>query len=233
MLLRGVGEAGEKSMLDSHFESEPEANRRLRRAYLVDDDEAFRKSLELLLSSHGWEVEAFDSPKAFVMRSAELEPGLLLLDLNLPGTSGLELLESGIPELDRFAIIMVTGAGEIRTAVRTIRAGAIDFIEKPFSAPDLLGRLDALDATLAGTLRDKAAAMEARRLVDSLSPRERDVLERLLSGGSNKVIGRALGLSPRTVEMHRAKMLDRLGATTTAEALEIARRAGLEPVALG
>jgi DNA-binding CsgD family transcriptional regulator len=75
--------------------------------------------------------------------------------------------------------------------------------------------------------------MEARRLVDSLSPRERDVLERLLSGGSNKVIGRALGLSPRTVEMHRAKMLDRLGATTTAEALEIARRAGLEPVAVG
>jgi two-component system response regulator FixJ len=207
------------------------AERRIKRAYVIDDDDAFRKSLEFLLSSHGWQVQGFDSPKAFIARSNDLEPGLLLLDLHLPGTSGLELLESGIPELDRFAVIMVTGAGEIRTAVRTIRAGAIDFIEKPFAAPELLERLDSLDATLAESLRDKAAAMDARRRTDSLSPRERDVLERLLSGASNKLIGRALGLSPRTVEMHRAKMLGRLGAQSTAEALEIARRAGLEPVA--
>lgn len=217
-------------MLDSGLPSGPDAEKRPRRAYIVDDDEAFRKSLELLLSTAGWQVEGFGSPKAFVERSADLQPGLLLLDLHLPGTSGLELLESGIPELDRFAIVMVTGAGEIQTAVRTIRAGAIDFIEKPFAAPELLERLDALDATLADTLEAKAAAVEARRRVDSLSPRERDVLERLLSGASNKLIGRSLDLSPRTVEMHRAKMLDRLGAASTAEALEIARRAGLEPV---
>jgi two-component system response regulator FixJ len=205
---------------------------RVKRAYIVDDDDGFRKSLEFLLSSHGWLVEGFASPEAFVARAAELEPGLLLLDLNLPGTSGLDLLESGIPELDRFAVIMVTGAGEIRTAVRTIKAGALDFIEKPFAPAELLERLDALDATLAVTLGEKAAAAEAKRLVDSLSPRERDVLERLLSGASNKLIGRALDLSPRTVEMHRAKMLGRLGAANTAEALEIARRAGLEPVAV-
>jgi two-component system, LuxR family, response regulator FixJ len=202
----------------------------MKRAYILDDDEAFRNSLKLLLSTHGWEVEAFDSPKAFIVRSAALDPGLLLLDLNLQGKSGLELLESRIPELDRFAIIMVTGTGEIQTAVRTIRAGAIDFIEKPFAAPELLARLDSLDSTLAETLRKKAQAMEARRRIDSLSPRERDVLERLLSGASNKLIGRALGLSPRTIEMHRAKMVDRLGAATTAEALVIARNAGMEPV---
>ena len=203
----------------------------MKRAYIVDDDEPFRKSLELLLSAHGWRVEAFGSPKAFVARSAELEPGLLLLDLHLPGTSGLELLESGIPQLDRFAIVMVTGAGEIQTAVRTIRAGAIDFIEKPFAAPELLERLDSLDSTLAETLRKKALTIEARKRIERLSPRERDVLERLLSGASNKLIGRALRLSPRTVEMHRAKMLQRLGVATTVEALEIAREAGVEPVA--
>ena len=219
-------------MLDSELESGPGADGRVKRAYVVDDDEAFRKSLELLLSAHGWTVESFDSPKAFVARSADLEPGLLLLDLHLPGTSGLELLESGIPELDRFAVIMVTGSGEIRTAVRTIRAGAIDFIEKPFASPDLLERLDSLDSTLADSLRAKALAMESRRQIDSLSPRERDVLERLLSGASNKLIGRSLCLSPRTVEMHRAKMLQRLGVETTAEALEIARRAGLAAVAV-
>lgn len=220
-------------MLDSTPDDAGGTGRRVKRAYIVDDDDAFRKSLEFLLSTNGWLVEGFDSPHSFIARSAELEPGLLLLDLHLPGTSGLELLESGIPELDRFAIVMVTGAGEIRTAVRTIRAGAIDFIEKPFAAPELLDRLDALDSTLAGTLREKRAAIEARQRIDSLSPRERDVLERLLSGASNKLIGRALGLSPRTVEMHRAKMLDRLGASSTGEALEIARTAGLEPVEVG
>jgi two-component system response regulator FixJ len=203
---------------------------RVKRAYIVDDDDGFRASLELLLSSDGWTVEAFASPAAFVARSAELDSGLLLLDLHLPGTTGLELLESGIPELDRFAVVMVTGAGEIQTAVRTIRAGAIDFIEKPFAATELLERLDSLASTLDETLRAKSVALEAKRLVDGLSPRERDVLERLLSGASNKVIGRSLGLSPRTVEMHRAKMLDRLGAANTAEALKIAREAGLEPV---
>ena len=218
-------------MTGSRSESGLGDERGPKRAYIVDDDDAFRKSLELLLSSHGWKVEGFETTKAFIDRSPDLPPGLLLLDLHLPGTSGLELLESGIPELDRFAVIMVTGAGEIRTAVRTIKAGAIDFIEKPFAATDLLERLDSLDSTLVRTLRDKAAAADARQLADTLSPRERDVLERLLSGASNKLIGRALGLSPRTVEMHRAKMLDRLGAETTAEALEIARLAGLQPVA--
>jgi two-component system response regulator FixJ len=203
----------------------------MKRAYIVDDDEAFRKSLELLLKAHGWRVEAFDSPKTFVARAAALDPGLLLLDLHLPGESGLELLESRIAELDRFAVIMVTGAGEIQTAVRTIRAGAIDFIEKPFEAPELLERLEGLDSTLAEMFERKRQAVEARRRIATLSPRERDVLERLLSGASNKLIGRALGLSPRTVEMHRAKMLGRLGAATTAEALEIAREAGMEPLA--
>ena len=202
-------------------------------AYIVDDDDGFRKSLEFLLSSNGWTVEGFASAGAFVERAGDLEPGLLLLDLHLPGTSGLDLLESKLPELDKFAIVMVTGAGEIQTAVRTIKAGAIDFIEKPFSAPELLERLDSLESALSGLLSDKAAAAESKRLVDSLSPRERDVLERLLSGASNKLIGRDLDLSPRTVEMHRAKMLGRLGAATTAEALDIARRAGLKPVAAG
>ncbi len=199
-------------------------------AYVVDDDDGFRGSLVLLLKSNGWAVEGFDSPTAFIDSSGGLEPGLLLLDLHLPGTSGLELLESRLPELDRFAVIMVTGAGEIHTAVRTIKAGALDFIEKPFTPGELLERLDALDSTVGETLRAKSLTLAAKAKIDSLSPRERDVLERLLAGASNKLIGRALDLSPRTVEMHRAKMLQRLGVETTSEALDIARRAEMVPV---
>jgi two-component system response regulator FixJ len=200
-------------------------------AYVVDDDAGFRNSMVMLLSSNGWEVSAFDSPQAFIERSAELEPGLLLLDLNMPGKSGLELLESELVENDRFAVVMMTGAGRIDTAVRTIRAGALDFIEKPFAGDELLDRLDALDAELTATLGAKRTAIEARALVDALSAREREVLVRLIGGASNKLIARDLDISPRTVEMHRAKMLQRLGVATTAEAIELGKRAGLKPVA--
>jgi two-component system response regulator FixJ len=198
-------------------------------AYVVDDDAAFRDSMVMLLSADGWTVSAFASPQAFSERSAELEPGLLLLDLHMPGTSGLDLLESHLAEIDRFAVVMITGAGRIDTAVRTIRAGALDFIEKPFAGEDLLARLDALDADLQATLAAKRTAIEARALVDALSAREREVLVRLLGGASNKLIARALDISPRTVEMHRAHMLQRLGVATTAEAVELAKRAGLKP----
>jgi two-component system response regulator FixJ len=198
-----------------------------KRAYIVDDDEDFRRSLLLLLTANGWRVEGFGSPKAFLELSDTLEPGLLLLDLNLPGQTGLDLLESGNAKLERFAIVMVTGGGAIETAVRSIKAGAIDFIEKPFTAEDLLQRLDALEMALWDSLRKRMEAREAKALVDSLSPREREVLDRLVDGASNKLIARSLNISPRTVEMHRAKMLSRLGVTTTAEALEVARRAGL------
>jgi len=204
----------------------------VKRAYIVDDDEAFRQSLVLLLSSNGWQAQAFDSPRAFMDVSAQLQPGLLLLDLNMPGNTGLDLLESGRPELDRFAAVMITGAGRIETAVRTIRAGALDFIEKPFAGDELLERLDRLDVALQESLNSKRHALKAKQLVDRLSARERDVLVRLVGGASNKLIARSIAISPRTVEMHRAKMLQRLGVGTTAEALEIARRAGLKPVAV-
>ena len=203
---------------------------RIRRAYVVDDDEAFRRSLVQLLEGAGWTVEAFAAPAEFLDRAGELEPGLLLLDLNLPGQSGLDLLEGASAELDRFAVIMVTGAGAIQTAVRTIRAGAMDFIEKPFRAAELFDRLDAIEVRLGETLRAKSDALAARQRIDALSPRERDVLERLLGGASNKLVARALDLSPRTVEMHRARMLQKLGLATTAEALVLARSAGLKPI---
>jgi two-component system response regulator FixJ len=197
--------------------------------YIVDDDEAFRRSLELLLASDDWRVESFASAAEFANRAPELEPGILLLDLHLDGTSGLDLLEEDGAGLDRFAVVMVTGAGAIQTAVRSIKAGAIDFIEKPFAGGELLDRLEAVAGDFAASMEARSAIFEAREKVEALTPRERDVLEGLLTGASNKMIARNLEISPRTVEMHRARMVQKLGADTTAEALEIGRTAGLKP----
>jgi two-component system response regulator FixJ len=201
-----------------------------RRVYVVDDDDAFRQSLALLLQSAGWPTEQFASASAFDARAAALDPGLLLLDVNLGDGTGPDLLEHLGGELDRFAVVMMTGAGEIATAVRSIKAGAIDFIEKPFVASELLDRLDEIHATFAANLPAKVAEHEARQRVAMLSKRERDVLERLLGGSSNKQIARDLDLSPRTVEMHRARLLQKLGVASTAQALDFGRRAGVEPV---
>src|SRR6185503_64665 len=124
----------------------------LRRAYVVDDDEGFRGSLIMLLESAAWSVESFASANEFTARAQELEPGILLLDLNLDGASGLDLLERSAVGLERFAVVMVTGAGQIETAVRSIKAGAIDFIEKPFDPAELLDRLEAIHRTFAASL---------------------------------------------------------------------------------
>ena len=198
-----------------------------RQAYVVDDDEPFRRSLLVLLESAGWKVQAFASGRDFTDVSGALEPGILLLDLNLGEGTGLDLIERERHALDRFAVVMMTGAGEIATAVRSIKAGAADFIEKPFFSEELLGRLAAVEKDFAATLRSKATVWEAQGRVSALSPRERDVLEGLLGGASNKLIARDLEISPRTVEMHRARMVAKLGVATTAEALELGRLAGV------
>lgn len=200
------------------------------RAYVVDDDAGFLESMVMLLDSAGWTVEAFASADQFFAASAELEPGILLLDINLDGMSGLDLIEYHPDHIDRFAVVMMTGAGEIQTAVRSIKAGAIDFIEKPFAADELLDRLDSIEKEFTQSLDSKAAQWDAKRRAQTLSAREHEVLERLLSGASNKLIARDLGLSPRTVEMHRARMLQKLGAATTAEALQIGRLAEIKAV---
>lgn len=201
-----------------------------RNAYIVDDDKAVRQSLTVLLSAHGWKARAFDDARHFIGEARDLEAGLLLLDLNMPGTTGLDLLESHVDDLDRFAVVVISGEREIAKAVRSIRAGAIDFIEKPFRSAALIERIEALHGQLEQHVQSSARKMRAQARIDSLTPREREVLERLLSGASNKMVARALDLSPRTVEMHRARILQRLDVQTSGEALHLAREAGMDAV---
>ena len=202
-----------------------------RKAYVVDDDEAFRESLQLLLATAGWQATGFARTADFIDQCSRLEPGLLLLDLHMPGEGGLELLERKLPELEPFAVVVVTGAGEIELAVRSLKAGALDFVEKPFEAAKLLTILDNVHEVFRNGMRDRSETIDARRRIEALSPREREVLAGLVTGGSNKVIARDLDISDRTVEMHRARMMAKLGARSTSDVVRMALIAGMTPIA--
>jgi two-component system response regulator FixJ len=195
--------------------------------YIVDDDRAIRRSLERLLDAAGFQAVSYATPKAFLGVAAGLPTGCVLLDLRMPEMDGLEvqahlrLINSGLP------IIVMTGQGDVQTAVRAMKAGAVDFIEKPYSDDALIA---AIESALKGSVRkDRTGDMTAAAaLIDTLSPRERQVLEALVAGQPNKVIAFDLGISVRTVEVHRARMMDRLGVRQFAEAVRLSVLATLE-----
>ena len=197
-----------------------------RLVHIVDDDASVRRSLTRLLRSAGLGTIAYETPQAVREAAPSLTSGCMLLDLQMPGMDGIELL-GRLGELGfRLPVIVLTAHGDIRTAVTAMKAGAIDFIEKPVDDEQLL---NAIDAALAerepgGRSREAARALE---LMATLSPRERQVIEAISAGRPNKVIAYDLGISVRTVEVHRAHMLDRLGVRNIAEAIRIAVIASL------
>jgi two-component system response regulator FixJ len=194
--------------------------------HIVDDDAAIRRSLERLLASAGFTPVAYETPLVFLAAASGRLTGCILLDLWMPGMDGLEvqtrLRRMGI----LLPVIVMTAGGDVQTAVRAMKAGAIDFIEKPFDDEVLL---NAIKASLApagqGDRADKT--LDAARRLAALSPRERQVLDALLAGRPNKVIAYDLGLSVRTVEVHRARMMERLGVHQLSEAIRVAVMATL------
>ena len=198
------------------------------RVYVVDDDDDYRKSLARLLEFGGHQVREFSSADEFLGAAETLGGGTVLLDVRMPGTGGLELLANYPDVLDRFTFIVVTGHGDIDVAVRSLKLGAVDFIEKPFDPPLLLQTIAATSGSADARARDRLRERAARHRIEALSPREQEVLGGMLAGGSNKVIARHLNISDRTVEMHRAHLLDKLGASTSAEAVQLATFARVE-----
>jgi len=194
--------------------------------HVVDDDAAVRRALMRLLSSEGLVAVAYETALAVLNAAPSLSSGCILLDLQMPGMDGLELLarlgELGI----ELPVIVVTGHGDVPTAVRAMKAGAVDFIEKPIDETQLFAAIDAALAEKKFAVRDRVVAGATERMA-LLSPRERQVLEAIAVGRPSKLIAYDLGISVRTVEVHRAHMLDRLGVRNMAEAIRIAVMATL------
>ena len=197
--------------------------------YIVDDDEAVRDSLSALLESKGYAVTSFGSALEFLKTARLLPAGCLVVDIRMPEMDGLELQERLIERGLGFPLIVITGHGDVPLAVRAMKAGAIDFIQKPFDSQTILDSLKAAFAQLATPTGQDPNAEAAARKLDLLSPRERAVLEGLLEGLPNKSIAYDLGISPRTVEIHRARVMDKMGARSLSELIRLALTAGVRP----
>lgn len=192
-----------------------------RNVYVVDDDFDFSHSLVGLLQANGFDVRSFPLGKMFLDKLGSLQPGAILLDVKMPGMDGPSLLgELGQMNVD-WPVVMMTGHGDIPLAVRCIQGGAIEFVEKPFSESQILAALSEAMLTLKKQISAQEKLRKRAERLRSLSPREREVLRYLSTGQTNKQIAYELDISIRTVEMHRANLMRRLGVRTTPEVIRI------------
>ncbi len=194
--------------------------------YVVDDDEAVRDSLELLLASAGFDTLSFPTAEAFLAHERAQGRICLLSDIRMPGMSGIELLER---VADALPVVLITGHGDVPLAVDAMKRGAADFIEKPFDDERLIGAIAGAmqRASAAAAPASLAVDPEAAARLHALSRRERQVMEGLVAGHSNKAIARDYGISPRTVEVYRANVMTKMRAESLAELVQIALRAGM------
>lgn len=199
------------------------------RIFIVDDDDAIRDSLQLLLQSSGFDgIVAYSSARAF-LNEAQPKPGeCLLLDVRMPEMDGLELQEELNRRGVKLPVIIMTGHADVPIAVRAMKAGAADFIEKPFAEEVLLDCIRRARAHAAEVQRERGEADETRRREQTLTSRERDVLRGMIAGRPNKLIAYDLGISPRTVEIHRARVMEKMQARSLSALVRMALTAGIE-----
>ncbi len=194
--------------------------------FVVDDDSAVRDALKLLLRSVGQAVETYGSAQEFLDSYGEDRPGCLVLDIRMPGISGLELQQKLNEKHSILPIIFITGHGDVPMAVEAMQAGAVDFIQKPFRDQDLIDRIN---QALEKDSSNRAALGERndiRRRLETLTPREREVLDLVVQGKANKVIAGDLKLSQRTVEIHRARVMEKMQASSLAHLVRMVLEVG-------
>jgi two-component system response regulator FixJ len=202
---------------------------RERLVYIVDDDEAVRDSLSILLESNAFALRSFGSAPEYLAAASSLPAGCLIVDISMPEMDGLELQRRLSERSLDFPMIVITGHGDVPLAVRAMKAGAIDFIEKPFAAEAILDSLAAAFSNMATPNEEEPERVAATAKLALLSPREREVLAGLLAGLPNKSIAYDLAISPRTVEIHRARVMDKMGARSLSELIRLALAAGVQP----
>lgn len=190
--------------------------------HLVDDDGAIRRSAGFMLKTSGFEVETYESGMELLERPADLAAGCILLDIRMPGMDGLEVQAELQKKGVTLPVIIMTGHGDVTLAVKAMKAGAVDFIEKPFEKAVLLSAIEQGMQRLKRTETQRDLAAQAVVRLQVLTAREREVLDGLTQGLPNKTIAYDLGISPRTVEIHRANVMSKLGARSLSEALRIA-----------
>jgi len=190
------------------------------RVFIVDDDPAVRDSIHALLRSAGYAARKFGSAQEF-LAEGQVTGGCLIADIRMPDMSGLELHEEIVRRKIVLPVIIITGHGDITLAVQAMKSGAIDFIEKPFDAEILLASVQRAVAVGRTTRNEAVEVADAERLLALLTPRELNVLEQLVSGHSNKIAAHELGISPRTIEIHRAHIMHKMNARSLSDLVRI------------
>lgn len=195
--------------------------------HIVDDEEAIRRSAGFMLKTSGYVVETWVSGAAFLKEVRHAAHGCILLDIRMPEIDGLEVQQALAGRGVTMPIVIMTGHGDVANAVQAMKAGAVDFLEKPFEKAVLLGAIETAFGRIEASEDVIVKAAEAQTILGVLTPREMDVLEGLAQGLPNKTIGYDLNISPRTVEVHRANLMTKLGVRSLSDALRIAFAAGM------
>lgn len=195
--------------------------------YVIDDDAAMRDSLNFLLDSSGFGVTLFDDARAFLDALPGLAFGCVVSDVRMPGLDGIELLKRMKAQQRPFPILIMTGHGDVPLAVEAMKLGAVDFLEKPFEDDRLITMIETAIRQAEPAARNEAVSQDVAARVASLSPRERQVMEGLIAGLSNKLIAREYDISPRTIEVYRANVMTKMQAGSLSELVRLAMRAGM------
>jgi two-component system response regulator FixJ len=197
------------------------------KVYVIDDDEAMRDSLNFLLDSANYKVMLFETGMKFLEALPGLEFGCVVSDVRMPGLDGIELLKRMKAGRSAFPIVIMTGHGDVPLAVEAMKLGAVDFLEKPFEDDRLIAMIEAAIQQAEPAARTEALSHDISARVASLSPRERQVMDGLIAGLSNKLIAREYDISPRTIEVYRANVMTKMQANSLSELVRLAMRAGL------
>jgi two-component system, LuxR family, response regulator FixJ len=197
------------------------------KVYVIDDDDAMRDSLDFLLGAADFHVTLFESAQNFLNALPTIDFGCVVSDVRMPGIDGIELLKHLKAGGSLFPVVIMTGHGDVPLAVEAMKLGAMDFLEKPFEDDRLIGMIEAALRQAEPGAKSEAVTAEIQSRIASLSPRERQVMDGLIAGLSNKLIAREYDISPRTIEVYRANVMTKMQAASLSELVRLAIRGGV------